>query len=148
MIDASRTILARGLVVLTTTAGLFLAASSFAQTSQSPATPAAPVPQAAPVGPTGTPATGQGMRHGHRGERGAHHFKQMDSDGDGAISRAEFDAAGQKMNERRAKFFETADTNKDGKLSREEMKAFRQSHRRGPHGGQAQPGQPGGVAPK
>ncbi len=148
MIDASRTILARRLVVLTTTAGLFLAASSFAQTSPAPAAPAAPSAQSAPVGPTGAPPSGHGMRHGQRGERGAHHFKQMDSDGDGAISRAEFDAAGQKMNERRAKFFEMADTNKDGKLSRDEMKAFRQSHRRGGHGGQAQPGQPSGVAPK
>jgi hypothetical protein len=148
MTDASRTILARRLVVLTATAGFFLAASSFAQTSPAPATPAAPATQAAPTGPAGAPPTGQGMRHGQRGERGGQHFKQMDTDGDGAISRAEFDTAGQKMNEQRAKFFETADANKDGKLSREEMQAFRQSHRRGPHGGQAQPGQPGGVAPK
>jgi EF-hand domain pair len=148
MTDASRTILARRLVVLTATAGFFLAASSFAQTSPAPATPAAPATQAAPAGPAGAPPAGHGMRHGHRGERGAQHFKHMDSDGDGVISRAEFDAAGQKMNEQRTKFFEMADANKDGKLSREEMQAFRQSHRRGPPGGQAQPGQPGGVAPK
>ncbi len=148
MIDVSGTILTRSLIALTTTAGLFLAVSSFAQTSPAPATPAPSAPQAAPAGPPGAPPAGHGMRHGARGERGAHHFKQMDSDGDGAISRAEFDAAGQKMNERRAKFFEMADTNKDGKLSGDEMKAFRQSHRRGPHGGPAHPGQPSGITPK
>ena len=140
MTDVSRTIFARRLVVLTTTAGLFLAASSFAQTSPSTTTPAAPSAQAAPTGPAGAPPGGPGMGHGPRGERGAHHFKQMDTDGDGSISRAEYDAAGQKMNERRAKFFEMVDTNKDGKLSADEMKAFRHSHHRGPHGGHGQAG--------
>jgi hypothetical protein len=145
MTNASRTILARRLVVLTTTAGLFLAASSFAQTSPSAPTPA---PQAVPGGPGNAPQGGSGMRHGPRGERGAHHFKQMDTDGDGAISKAEFDAAGQKMNEQRAKFFELADSNKDGKLSRDEMQAYRHSHHRGPPPSQGQPAQPGGAAPK
>ncbi len=148
MTDASRTIFARRLVVLTATAGLFLAASGFAQTSPSTTTPAAPSTQAAPTGPAGAPPGGPGMRHGPRGERGAHHFKQLDTDGDGSISRAEYDAAGQKMNERRAKFFEMADTNKDGKLSADEMKAFRQSHHRGPHGGHGQAVQPATPAPK
>jgi hypothetical protein len=143
MTDVSRTMLARGLVVLTTSAGFFLAASSFAQTSPAPITPAAPAAQTAPAGPTGAPQGGPGMRHGQRGERGGHHFKRMDTDGDGSISRAEFDAAGMKMTERRSKFFEMADTNKDGKLSREEMKAFRDNHRRGPPGEHRQPLQPG-----
>jgi hypothetical protein len=146
MTDASRTILARRLVVLTTTAGLFLAASSFAQTAPS----VAPVPatQAAPGTANSTPQSGPGMRHGARGEVGAHHFKRMDSDGDGSVSRSEFDAAGQRMNEQRAKFFEMADTNKDGKLSPEEMQAFRHSHRRGPPKDQGAAGQPAAPAAK
>jgi EF hand len=150
MIDVSRTMLARSLVVLTTSAGIFLTGSSFAQTSATQ--PSAPAAQAAPGSPSGTPHGSSGMRHGQRGDHGARHLKQMDTDGDGAISRAEYDAVGQKMNERRAKFFEMADANKDGKLSTEEMKAFRDSHRRGahshPHGGAAQPGQPANHAPK
>jgi hypothetical protein len=146
MTDASRTILARRLVVLATTAGLFLSASSFAQTALAPV-PANSPAQAAPTAPTGTASGAPAMRHGHKGEHGGQHFKQMDTDGDGAISRAEYDVAGQKMNERRAKFFEMADANKDGRLSREEMQAVRQTHRRGAYGERGQAAQPTPSAP-
>jgi EF-hand domain pair len=130
MTDASRTILASRLVVLATTASLFFAGTTLAQTA--PSTTPAPTAQA-PAAPM-APAPGTiGTRHGPRGEAGGHHFKRMDTDGDGAVSRAEFDAAGQRMNEQRNRFFEMADSNKDGKLSSEEMQAFRQTHRRGPH---------------
>lgn len=143
MTDVSRTILARSLIVLTTSAGFFLAASSFAQTSPAQATPAAPAAQASPASSAGASQSGHGTHRGHKGERGTHHFKGMDIDGDGSISRAEFDAAGLKMQERRAKFFEMADANKDSKLSREEMQAFRNGHRRGSHSDPRQAAQPG-----
>jgi EF-hand domain pair len=140
MTEVSRTMLAHGLVVLTTTAGLLLAAPSYAQNNAPAAPPAASSGQ--PTPPPGGPGPGRWSRHG---EHGGHGLKAMDSDGDGLISRAEFDAAGKKMAEQRAKFFDMADTNKDGKLSRDEMAALRHQHRRGPP--PAQPGQAPNNAP-
>jgi EF hand len=140
MTEVSRTILARGLVVLTTTAGLLLAAPSFSQNNAPAAPPAASPGQ--PMPPQGGPGPGRWSRHG---EHGGHALKKMDTDGDGLISRAEYDAAGKQMADQRAKFFEMADTNKDGKLSRDEMSALRQQHRRGPPPNQ--PGQAPNAAP-
>jgi hypothetical protein len=44
----------------------------------------------------------------------------LDADGDGAVSRAELEAAHQ----RHMALFEQADTDRDGKLTRVEMRAF------------------------
>jgi Ca2+-binding EF-hand superfamily protein len=60
---------------------------------------------------------------GHHGGKKMHKkihekFKKMDSDGDGAVSRVEFDKAhGEK--------FEKMDSNKDGKITMEEKKAYK-----------------------
>lgn len=57
--------------------------------------------------------------HGDRmsgGQMEDRHFKEMDTDADGMISKAEFDAA-------HDKHFKEMDTDSDGKLSRDEMKA-------------------------
>ena len=137
----SSTIVKHGLSIVATSAALFLGASAVAQTT---APAAAPTEQgASPTPQPGQPGARGEQRMYRQGERGGHHFKGMDTDGDGMISRAEFDAAGKQASERRAKFFEMADANKDGKLSREEMQAFRQAHRRGPRSDQ-----PGAPAPK
>ncbi len=147
MTAASRTLMARALVVIATTAGVMSAPVAFAQASP----PATPTPGATPQG--GPPAGGPGMmQHGH-GDRKVHALRMMDSDGDGVISRAEWDAAGKRMAERHAQMFDQADANKDGKLTREEMRALHKAHR-GEHGHMhnmrplqpAQPAQP--AAPK
>ncbi len=52
------------------------------------------------------------MMHG-----GEHHFKELDTNGDGFISKAEWTAKGDKM-------FAEIDANHDGKISPEEMKAY------------------------
>jgi len=69
---------------------------------------------------------------------------QLDTDGDGAVSRAELEAAHQ----RHMALFEQADTDRDGKLTRGEMRAFhahqwreRRSQRR------AEPRAPGDPVP-
>ena len=90
--------------------------------------------------PAATPATGatatskgemgKGEHRAHRGER----MKAADKDGDGAISKAEADAAGMK---RLSANFDKLDTNKDGKLSRDEMKAARKAQHAERKGGQA-----------
>lgn len=56
-----------------------------------------------------------GAMHGQLEEE---HFKEMDTNGDGMVSKAEFDAA-------HDKFFKEMDANGDGQLSPEEMKAGR-----------------------
>lgn len=68
-----------------------------------------------------------GWPHGHLGWRGGPRHPMMglmmgrlDTDGDGAISRAEMEAAHQ----RQAAMFDQADTDRDGKLTREEIRAF------------------------
>ena len=96
-------------------------------------------------------AFGKGQRGGKRmgGMHGGKGMAQMDTDGDGRISRAEAQAAASRfaerfdamdankdgyldrsdmqarMAERRAAFFAAADANKDGHLSREEFAAHR-----------------------
>jgi len=52
----------------------------------------------------------------HRGQMGDRMFKGMDSNNDGEVTRAEFDAA-------HAKRFKEMDANNDGKITREEMSA-------------------------
>jgi hypothetical protein len=81
-----------------------------------PATPAATAPAA--TQPSAAPAKGE-RRH-QRGER----LKAADKDGDGAISKAEADAAGMKG---LSKHFDKIDANKDGKITREEMRAARKA---------------------
>ena len=68
---------------------------------------------------------GQGKRHamrGHHGKRGGHHAMRMmgkaDTDGDKAISQAEFQTAALAR-------FDAADANKDGQVTAEERKAQR-----------------------
>lgn len=68
---------------------------------------------------------GQGKRHamrGHHGKRGGHHGMWMmgkaDTDGDKAISQAEFQTAALAR-------FDAADANKDGQVTAEERKAQR-----------------------
>ncbi|MDH4235271.1 MAG: EF-hand domain-containing protein [Gallionella sp.] len=56
-----------------------------------------------------------GQMHGQMGDK---MFKDADTDGDGAISRAEFDTV-------HTKRFKEMDTNNDGKITRDEMKAMR-----------------------
>ncbi len=84
----------------------------------------AQAPATAPA--TGATGTTKGEMHkgehrGHRGDR----MKAADKNGDGAISKAEADAAGMK---RLSANFDKLDTNKDGKLTRDEMKAGRKAH--------------------
>ena len=68
---------------------------------------------------------GQGgmMGRGMMGPMGpvidAHHFRLMDSDGDGTISLAEFQAAHERI-------FKAMDANRDSRLTLEEMQAFMQ----------------------
>ena len=91
-----------------------------------------------------SPALGQSapMSHGagmsHHGHGGMHHeggmhrarmLKQIDSDGDGQISRAEMDVAHEAMRTRSVTAFEAADANRDGKLSQDEMRAYHQAMR-------------------
>ena len=67
-------------------------------------------------------------RKAHKGERqakAAERFKHADTDGDGAISRAE----AEKHAPRLAKKFDQIDSNKDGKLTQEELRAYRESKR-------------------
>ncbi|PPC75310.1 hypothetical protein C4K68_22010 [Pokkaliibacter plantistimulans] len=52
------------------------------------------------------------------------HFKQADTDGDGALSKAEVDAAIPRL----AKHFDDIDANKDGKLTPDELKTYWQAH--------------------
>lgn len=53
----------------------------------------------------------------HRGENGGECFQEMDKNGDGVISKKEFDAF-------HNAHFKEMDTNKDGKISHEEMDAM------------------------
>lgn len=91
---------------------------------QSAPQPAPSQPGAAPcaVPPCGPgPGAGPGPGHPlHRGP-GGKMMMQLDTDGDGQISRAELQAAQQRQLER----FEKADANADGKLTRDEMRAMR-----------------------
>lgn len=94
--------------------------------------------QARPDGPPKTRAEVQ--------ERIADRFKKADANGDGYVTRAEFDAAREAMKakfatrreEHRDKMFAMLDTNKDGQLSKQEFDAPR-PHRDG-MGGPEGPG--------
>lgn len=95
------------------TSALFLAAgTAFAQTTTAPTAPTAPSATAAPSAP---PAGGPGhMRGDHRHHHGGGMWlKSVDTDGDGAISKAEADAV-----------FNKIDTNHDGKLDKAELAAY------------------------
>lgn len=64
-------------------------------------------------------------QRGERQAKAAERFKHADTDGDGAISRAE---AG-KHAPRLAKKFDQIDSNHDGRLAPEELRAYRQAKR-------------------
>lgn len=85
--------------------------------------PAAGAPAATP------PAAGKGGEHR---QKRAERLKAADKDGDGAISKAEADAAGMKG---LSKNFDKVDANKDGKVTREEMRNARAEHK-GAHKGE------------
>lgn len=108
---------------------LFLAVggTAFAQTAAPASAPLSSPTQSAPQGSAqGAPhadgkhhRNGQHGHHGHRGHHGHHgagFMKALDTDKDGAISKAEADAA-----------FERIDANKDGKLQPDELKAYRKT---------------------
>jgi len=64
----------------------------------------------------------------HRAERqarAAERFRHADTDGDGAISRAE----AEKHAPRLAQKFDQIDSNKDGKLTQDELRAYREAKR-------------------
>jgi hypothetical protein len=90
--------------------------------------PAAGAPAATPPAATKAEAGKGGEHHQKRAER----LKAADKDGDGAISKAEADAAGMKG---LSKNFDKVDANKDGKVSREEMRTARAEHK-GAHKGE------------
>lgn len=77
----------------------------------------------------------------------AKHFAMLDADHDGAVTRAEFDAARasmwQRMQEHRARAFDRLDANKDGVLSRDEFDTPAPP----PPGGPGGPGMGGGPPP-
>ena len=77
-------------------------------------------------------------------------FKKADTDGDGALSKAE----AEKSMPRLAKDFDAIDTNKDGKLTQDELRAFgekrhaeMQSRRAEGHGPGGRGGGPQGKRP-
>ncbi len=88
---------------LAASAALLVAGGAFAQAS-------APAASAAPAG---KPGMGQ---HHHMGHGGGMWMKAIDTDGDGAISKAEADA-----------WFNKLDTNRDGKIDKAEMDAHRKA---------------------
>lgn len=117
---------------------LSISAAAFAQ-SQPPVAPGSPGLNNPSMTDPQTPAPPHGAAHRH----GARKMMQMDTDGDGQISRAEMQAA----HERRMTAFDRADSNRDGKLSREEMRAMGREHRGG-HRGPPAPGTPGATQPR
>jgi hypothetical protein len=85
-------------------------------------------------------------------EPGAHAgmWQRFDADGNGQISRAEFEQGQQRAIERRMQQFDRADADGDGNLSQKEMLAWRDSMRsgmseRGKHGPAAGGGTHGGM---
>jgi Ca2+-binding EF-hand superfamily protein len=54
-------------------------------------------------------------------------FQQLDTDRDGKLSRAEFEAGQKAMMDRAQRAFDTADADRDGSLSATEQQAFRQA---------------------
>lgn len=104
--------------------------------------PAWAMAQSTAPGTGTTPAAKGEAGKGDRGQRGER-MKAADKDGDGAISKAEADAAGMT---RLSKNFDKLDTNKDGKLTRDEMKMARQEHR-GEHKGEHKGAHKHGATP-
>ena len=64
-------------------------------------------------------------RRGERQAKAAERFKHADTDGDGAISRAE----AEKHAPRLVKKFDRIDSDKDGKLTQDELRAYRETKR-------------------
>jgi len=109
--------------------------------------PAAPASDATTDAPNDAIKGKRPMRHGkgHFGHRGGHAMgggiERMDADGDGRISRAEFDAAkaardGKARGPRMAFDFDAIDADKDGYIVRSEVMAHRdrmQKEMRGKH---------------
>ena len=102
------------------------AGTAFAQTTTP--TPATPAPGAMPGPMTGHGQMGHGpMGHGMHGGRGDGMMMRFDTDRDGKLSRAEFEAGHRAMAERSLKAFDAADTDRDGTLTAEERRAFREA---------------------
>ena len=103
-------------------------------------------PAGTPGGPT-APVSGEHKGPGGPGGPGAHMFEETDTDHDGAISKAEWTAKGDKM-------FADIDANHDGKITKEEMKAHwdmeRAKHERheAEHGGEFVKTPAANAAPK
>jgi hypothetical protein len=80
---------------------------------------------------------GEGGHGGHRGHGGRHdgqargeqRLMSHDADGDGKVSRTEFESAHQAAAQRRMQAFDAADANRDGALTVDEQRAFRDSMR-------------------
>ena len=89
--------------------------------------PAAGAPAVTPPAAT----KGEAGKGGERMHKRAERMKAADKDGDGAISKAEADAAGMTG---LSKNFDKVDANKDGTVTREEMRTARAEHK-GMHGG-------------
>lgn len=85
-----------------------------------------------PRGANPSMQSGAGMS-GHHAGRGGHHdraermFQKLDTDRDGKLSRAEFDAGQKAMVDRAQRAFDTADVDRDGSLSIAEQHAFREA---------------------
>lgn len=94
-----------------------VAGAAFAQaTTPAPAPTTPPAAQGSQGGPQGGPRGDMGRHHGGPGHHGGMWLKSVDTDGDGAISKAEADA-----------MFAKIDTNKDGKLDKSELAAYRKA---------------------
>lgn len=117
-------------VALLSVSGAVLAQSG---ATPAPAMPNAPAQNAPQPGPHGH-AHGHGHGAGHHHAYGHHHghgqaqggermMRHLDTDRDGAISRAEVEAAHQ----RHLQMFDHADADRDGKLTRTEMQAARRA---------------------
>jgi hypothetical protein len=104
--------------------------------------------EAAPGSPPPPPQTRADLQ-----ARIAEHFKKLDANGDGYVTKAEFDAArtamkaqaAERRKERRDKVFAALDANKDGVLSRQEFDTPPQHRHDGTDGAKA--GGPQGPGP-
>ena len=73
-----------------------------------------------------TPPAGSGTTSAAKAQKREARFVAADKNGDGALTKAEAEAAGLK---RLTKNFDAIDTNKDGKVTRAELAAFRAAHK-------------------
>lgn len=117
------------------TAGVLGLASAQAQTT-SPTSPPAPAGASTP-GPHAEHPRAAHPGHGeHRKAAERFHeqrFKALDTDGDGHLSRAEFEAEHERMRARRMAAFDAADADRDGRLSPTEMRSFHRAMRKDMH---------------